>query len=162
MLKCLHCHNTFDEDEVLTWEEGHGFNWGPKEKFSSCPFCGGDYEEAEICDKCGEYYLEDELFNGVCAGCVVDSIDYSDFLEFLTENELLGTFMFKMVFESPEPPEYSEKLLAELRNIFLRKRLDDLTSSKAGFLELCKKFVTDNEFTSVPEYAEWLEYVEVK
>lgn len=162
MFKCLHCHSVFEEDEVLTWEEGHGFDWGLQEKFSSCPFCGGDYETAELCDECLEHFTENELFEGMCEECVINSINYDDFLALLIEDNFLDTFMFKMVFESIEPFDCSEKLLMELRQIFLRKKADDMICGKTEFLDLCKKFVKEGKFIGVSEYAEWLKNKEDK
>lgn len=52
---CLDCGEVFDEDRINTWEETHGLHCGPYEQRSGCPYCGGSYVEAHLCDACGEY-----------------------------------------------------------------------------------------------------------
>ena len=157
MLKCLNCHHLFDEEEVLTWEERHGFDWGMAEEFSACPYCGGSYEETISCDKCDGEFLYEELFEGICAECVINSINYDDFLALLIEDNFLDVFMFRAVLESPVPSECSEALLKELREIFLRRKADDQICGKTEFLDVCKKFVSDGNYgIDVSIYAEWL------
>lgn len=52
---CLECGEVFDENEIDCWEETHGLDCGPYEQRSGCPYCGGAYVEAHLCDACGEY-----------------------------------------------------------------------------------------------------------
>ncbi len=47
---CLDCGITFDEP--TQWEERHGLNTPPYEKFSGCPACGGAYAPTIICHGC--------------------------------------------------------------------------------------------------------------
>lgn len=69
MLKCTDCGNTFEEP--ITWQESRGEYWGVpcSETVSGCPCCKGDYEEAVVCKRCGEWFLEDELNDGLCEDC---------------------------------------------------------------------------------------------
>ena len=48
--KCRECGCEFDEP--YTYEESHGFNYGPFEKFSECPNCGSfDYDDACVVER---------------------------------------------------------------------------------------------------------------
>ena len=69
--KCLECGQIFEDGEQAIWEETHGLDTPPYEKFSGCPICKGSYEETEQCKICGGEFLEDEL-NGscVCDKCI--------------------------------------------------------------------------------------------
>ena len=68
--KCLECGHIFDECEVYWWEETHGLDTPPYEKFSGCPICKSVYEETTPCKICGSEHLENELYGCVCAECV--------------------------------------------------------------------------------------------
>lgn len=50
---CLECGSTFEDPK--RWEETHGLDYGPYEKWSGCPFCGGAYTKAYQCNSCGEW-----------------------------------------------------------------------------------------------------------
>lgn len=60
---CLECGETFDEDEIYTWREDRGEFWGVScsEEMSGCPYCSGNYEEARMCDCCGEWISEEDM-----------------------------------------------------------------------------------------------------
>ena len=58
-LVCCSCGNVFSEDEIETWYEYHGFEFGG-EKWSGSPCCKGYYVEACECDCCGEYIATDK------------------------------------------------------------------------------------------------------
>lgn len=70
MYKCVSCGNIFEEGEQAVWEETHGLERPPYEKFCSCPSCGDDFEGAKRCVVCGGYFLEDELNDGICDNCL--------------------------------------------------------------------------------------------
>lgn len=52
---CLECNETFDEP--AHWEERHGFDYGPFEHFTGCPYCGEPYTKAYRCGECGEIII---------------------------------------------------------------------------------------------------------
>ena len=56
---CLECGEIFDKP--IEWEETHRLDTPPYEKFSGCPYCGGAYTEAPICDCCGEWITDDYI-----------------------------------------------------------------------------------------------------
>ena len=66
MYKCTECGHLFEEGEQATWEETHGLDSPPYEKWSGCPVCKGGYEEVHQCKKCGDWHTDDELYEGWC------------------------------------------------------------------------------------------------
>ena len=76
MYKCYDCGEVFESPD--SHEEGRGEFWGVScsETVSDCPNCGGDYEEAFRCEKCGEYFFEDEMHGDMCDGCI-DAYKYN-------------------------------------------------------------------------------------
>jgi methionyl-tRNA synthetase len=68
---CLECWKVFADDEVAHWEEQVGEYWGVPayETVYGCPHCGGDFEEATKCTKCGEFCAPWELDDGLCEKC---------------------------------------------------------------------------------------------
>jgi hypothetical protein len=71
MYICLGCGRLFDEPN--DWEERHGFDYGPFEKMSGCPYCGEEYVEARKCDCCDEWieesYIKLESGERICECC---------------------------------------------------------------------------------------------
>lgn len=68
--KCLECGHIFESGEQAEWQETHGLDCPPYERWSGCPICKGGYEETEKCRICGGEFLPDELECGACEGCV--------------------------------------------------------------------------------------------
>lgn len=80
MYKCCECGHLFEEGEQAVWEERHGLDRGPYEKWSGCPLCNVDYEEVHQCKECFRWHSEDELYNGLCSECIekiVEEFRYS-------------------------------------------------------------------------------------
>ena len=87
MYRCKDCGNLFEEGEQAVWEETHGLDSPPYEKFSGCPVCKGDYEEVHQCKECGDWHTDDELYDGWCEKCLRDTINYDTFLEYCEANK---------------------------------------------------------------------------
>ena len=74
MFRCIECGYLFENGEqnrsLSCIGECHGRS--VSEEISSCPLCGGDYEEATKCKICGSYekYAEDAF----CPDCVAGTI----------------------------------------------------------------------------------------
>ena len=68
---CIDCGAIFEEPQH--WEDRHGFDYGPFEEWSGCPYCGGAYAEAHECDCCGEWitggYIKTEDEKRYCGKC---------------------------------------------------------------------------------------------
>lgn len=71
MYICLGCGRLFDEADK--WEERHGFDYGPFEQRSGCPYCGEEYVNAYECDACGEWitcaYIKLNSGERICEDC---------------------------------------------------------------------------------------------
>ena len=81
MYRCCECGNLFEEGEQAVWEERHGLDSPPYETRSGCPVCKGDYEEVHQCKDCGDWHSENELYDGWCANCLRETINYDTFFE---------------------------------------------------------------------------------
>lgn len=81
MYRCLDCGRILDDDELKT-ERSYVSDYmgGCYESFSCCP-CGGDIEEVERCDSCGEYFTSDELPDGICLDCLKEYATVENALE---------------------------------------------------------------------------------
>lgn len=70
---CCSCGNVFDEDEIESWVEYHGLDYGG-ERWSGSPCCRESYVRARECDCCGEYISTDQYVviddNKYCWDCV--------------------------------------------------------------------------------------------
>ena len=70
---CLACGNVFEEDEIKTWTESHGLDYGG-ERWSGSPCCRESYVDAYECSRCGEIITTNEYaeigFNKYCMDCV--------------------------------------------------------------------------------------------
>lgn len=71
---CNNCDSIMDEieatclrQEVHTELDGHPTEWIWELR---CIYCGSDdLEEAELCEKCDEYYPVSEMTDGLCKRC---------------------------------------------------------------------------------------------
>lgn len=63
--KCLKCGAEFDEPKEVCEE----YYYGHTLMSSACPYCRGDYEEAEECKGCGETFCASDLTDGFCINC---------------------------------------------------------------------------------------------
>ena len=55
---CLSCGEIFDEDDIETWIENHGLDYGG-ERWSGSPCCHEGYVDAHECCSCGEIITTD-------------------------------------------------------------------------------------------------------
>ncbi len=72
-LICKNCGAVIDENELKSVSEEVGEYWGSPAyaTYSVCPCCDcEDLEEATECECCGEYFGEEEIYNGVCYECL--------------------------------------------------------------------------------------------
>ena len=108
MYRCVSCGNLFEEGEQAVWEERHGLDSPPYEKFSGCPVCKGDYEEVHQCKECGDWHSDDELYEGWCEKCLRESINYETFFEYCEANKdwhYLDIFMMSELLGGMDCPD---------------------------------------------------------
>lgn len=70
MFKCYDCEETFFEPNNTTEKLGEYFGEPAYRTLATCPYCGGAFDYAKQCEKCGEWFFEDELTEGYCEICV--------------------------------------------------------------------------------------------
>lgn len=75
MYKCEDCGHVFDKPDLKRENIGEYQGAPAYQTVYSCPACGGDYEEAEECNDCEEYFLSDELEDGLCPLCYDNRIN---------------------------------------------------------------------------------------
>ena len=106
--KCKRCGDVIDEEDLkrTTYYEDRGEFWGTScselivEIDYSCNRCkNGEYEEAYECKDCGEDFLYDELYEGICIECLK---------EYLTEENITNYCKHENIYR--EYLELSEEL----------------------------------------------------
>lgn len=72
MFKCESCGHLFEDGEQAILESFLGECHGRQifERTYVCPLCRSNYDEAQQCQECGEWYTENELFSGLCENCI--------------------------------------------------------------------------------------------
>ena len=56
---CLGCNEVFSEDDIASWVERHGLDYGG-EIWTGSPCCKDGYVDAYECDCCGEIIATDQ------------------------------------------------------------------------------------------------------
>ena len=162
MYRCCECGNLFEEGEQAVWEEHHGLDSPPYEKFSGCPVCRGDYEEVHQCKKCGDWHSEDELYDGWCDDCLRETINYDTFFEYCEahkEENYLDTFVMCCLLNCDEVPKYPSLDFHYLMIETYKRRVADakLLEGPFDFLADCIRFAMDEDGSIGREYyADWL------
>ena len=173
MYRCCECGNLFEEGEQAVWEERHGLDSPPYEKFSGCPVCRGDYEEVYQCKKCGEWHSDDELYDGWCEKCLRETINYETFLAYCEDNkdeQYLDTFVMYYILNCEYVPKYSSDEFHDLMVRVFKDRVEQIKRDKAMFgktydeiIDACIRFIMDDDgYSGRENYADWLNKREVK
>ena len=163
MFKCCECGNLFEEGEQSVWEETHGLDSPPYERWSGCPICKGDYEEVHQCKKCGDWHSEDELYDGWCEKCLRETINYDTFFEYCEANNdenYLDIFVMSE-FLNMDMPKHSSFDFHQLMIEVYKERVSwakMYTEAKVyDFLASCIRFIMDDDGECGREnYADWL------
>ena len=168
MFKCCECGHLFEDGEQAVWEERHGLDTPPYEKWSGCPLCRSDYEEVHQCKECGDWHYEDELYDGWCEKCLRETINYDTFFEYCEANKdenYLDTFVMCYLLNCDEVPKYPSWDFHQLMSETYKKSVVNfkLLGGKYDFLENCIRFIVDDDGSIGREnYADWLNKREVK
>ena len=168
MFRCCECGNLFEEGEQAVWEETHGLDSPPYEKFSGCPVCKGDYEEVHQCKDCGDWHSEDELYDGLCEKCLRESINYDTFFEYCEANkdeQYLDIFVMCYLLNCDEVPEHPSWDFHQLMIDTYKRRVAEskLLRTADKILTSCIRFIMDDDGSIGREnYADWLNKREVK
>ena len=173
MYKCCECGHLFEEGEQAVWEERHGLDTPPYEKWSGCPICKGDYEEVHQCKECGDWNYEDELCDGWCKKCLRETINYDTFFEYCEANEdaqYLDTFVMCEILNCEFVPWISSDEFHQLMCRTYWERVSKIKREKKVFgktfseiIDACIRFIMDDDGSIGREnYADWLNKREVK
>lgn len=89
MYKCRHCGEVFNEEDVNVSVTFHPWRYREaEESFEECPNCGsGDFEEAEQCEECGEWFLPDELYGDRCEFCLDKALTIDTAFDYAEDND---------------------------------------------------------------------------
>lgn len=167
MYRCENCGNLFEEGEQAVWEETHGLDSPPYEKWSGCPVCKGDYEEVHQCKKCGDWHTEDELYEGWCEKCLRDTINYETFFEYCEANkdeQYLDTFVMCEILNCEYVPKISSYEFHDLMVRVYKDRVEQIKRDKAMFgktydeiIDACIRFIMEDDGSiGIENYADWL------
>ena len=80
MFKCNECGACFEVPKTVCdfVPIGQGEVYGTS--YENCPFCGGDFEESQKCEMCGNYFNYSN-FDDVCEDCLKElKMRFSKFL----------------------------------------------------------------------------------
>ena len=167
MYRCCECGNLFEEGEQAVWEETHGLDSPPYEKFSGCPVCKGDYEEVHQCKGCGDWHTDDELYEGWCEDCLRKTINYDTFFDYCEANndeQYLDIFVMSELLGGMDCPKNVSYEFHKLMVDTYKERVDDIKSSMTAsyktvidILPACIRFIMDDDgYSGRENYADWL------
>ena len=164
MYRCCECGNLFEEGEQAVWYEHQGECHGvtAMERFSGCPGCNGDQEEVSQCKECGDCHTDDELYNGWCENCMLETSTYDTFFEYCEANKeerYLDTFVMFYLLNCDEVPKYPSYEFHQLMVETYKRRVADakLLKGKFDFLEDCIRFIMDDDGSNGKgNYADWM------
>ena len=111
---CIHCGHHFDGREID--EKYYDYATGTYDR-EECPNCGSeDFEEADHCDECDEWFPVGTCTNGICESCMdKHASDYETVKRYgdsiREERKLNG--LFAWVFNESEIDDILEKILME-------------------------------------------------
>ena len=173
MYSCTECGNLFEEGEQATWEERHGLDSPPYEKFSGCPVCKGDYEEVYQCKECGDWHLEGELYDGWCEKCLRETINYDTFFEYCEANrdeQYLDIFVMSELLGGMDCPKNVSWDFHQLMIDTYKARIEEIKYAITeayrkciDILHACISFIMDDDgYSGRENYADWLNKMEVK
>lgn len=144
MYKCENCGHLFEEGEQAVWEERHGLDTPPYEKWSGCPLCKGDYEEVHQCKECGDWHERDELMGEMCDKCIDKykyNIDICHKIGKKSEEEIkINSFLVTM-FSKEEIEEILFRELSEANTIKPVDCSEFIDSDKSWFAETLNEVV---------------------
>lgn len=104
MYICTECHHVFDEPSSQSAESYYGvsglFSHSCGEKVSSCPYCGGAYEDAMLCVGCEDEYISTKSPYSFCEDCQKQII--KRFVDEFREDE------YEFIYEFTECKSYED------------------------------------------------------
>ncbi len=141
---CSKCETVKDHTELPTREEYYPFGNGRASRSVidlECS-CGGEYEEAYQCDRCGEWKLPDDIFgynHCVCKDCLDELYSTENVLEIAKKDDTCESVSLNSLLLWIFPKDEIERILfRELKNSFndqkTRKFINDWAHEDEDFL----------------------------
>lgn len=143
---CCECGLHFDEPKELDFGF-YSYN-GPA---MGCPVCGGAYEIAVNCNYCGEEYLEEQLFDGLCQKCLDVLLTPRAGYAYLLKCGLLVDFFFCQVWNSDSPKVGSPALREHLSDYYMELS----KKNPEGIKYHLRCYLFDREGMGQQDFAEW-------
>ena len=173
MYRCENCGHLFEDGEQAVWEERHGLDTPPYEKWDGCPLCHGDYEEVHQCQECDDWHTEAELYEGWCEKCLRETINYDTFFEYCEANKderYLDIFVMSELLGGMDCPKWISCDFHQLMIDVYKARAEAIKAALTeeyrkciDILPACIRFIMDDDGSIGREnYAEWLNKREVK
>lgn len=70
MYKCHSCGEVFEYADTYKERHPYGMSYA-EETIYICPYCkDASVDEAYMCEECGEWFLREELDDGLCEDCI--------------------------------------------------------------------------------------------
>ena len=100
--KCKRCGDVVEEEELYgdPYYEDRGEFWGTscgevmQDVDYSCKHCRkGEYEEAYECIDCGEYFLSEELYEGMCIECLKEKLTDSRVIAYCKYEDIYSEYL---------------------------------------------------------------------
>lgn len=86
---CIECGHIFEDgdertyDDILDVIDGIPY----KERRVCCPVCGGEFEDAAICQECGGAFATEHLFSGhYCRECLDEFMTDQTMKQYISED----------------------------------------------------------------------------
>lgn len=140
MYRCVECEHLFEDGEELIYTESHG------EKLKVCPCCRGGFEVVHQCDKCRNWFSEDELYEGMCADCLAGQICYGTALKYFQSRDIVVDFMVgKWYEEKVVPSKPSEKLKEAMEQNFKRTAAEEMLLDRHSFYKAIAEYIMEDD-----------------
>lgn len=148
MFICVECGKLIEDGDFANWTEPHG------EQLCGCPYCYGALEEACECVVCGEYYLEEDLINGICEHCEKNDFDYETALSYLVKTNRIREFFLVWYWRAVDRvnDDENKELDDLLVTVFKAKENEDKITFTNKFYGRLKEYIFDDIY-------DWTEFL---
>ena len=86
---CLECGNVFEDGEAHEYTESVPSITGlmVTKRYGGCPVCGGEYQEADTCRKCGGAFAPEDLVARLyCRDCLEEFMNEETMRRYVSED----------------------------------------------------------------------------
>lgn len=117
----------------------------------ACPHCGHyDLTEGDLCEDCGHFFEEKDLFGGLCLDCLRERIDYPTGLSYLMARDNLREFLETVDGDYARTGDQHALLMA-----YLTHEIEDRNWGNEEFVERIRDYILDDTICAV-DFSTWL------